>query len=43
MPGLLARAPAAVVNDLGERVDWMFTFTAAADNLVRLRTLAALS
>jgi len=25
----------------GERVDWMFTFAATADNLVRLRTLGA--
>jgi hypothetical protein len=25
----------------GERVDWVFTFAAAADNLVRLRTLGA--
>jgi hypothetical protein len=27
----------------GERVDWMFTFTAAAYNLVRLRILGAVS
>jgi hypothetical protein len=27
----------------GERVDWMYTFTAAAYNLVRLRTLGAAS
>jgi hypothetical protein len=27
----------------GERVDWVFTFTAAAYNLVRLRTLGALA
>jgi hypothetical protein len=36
-----SRHPAALARYGGELVDWIVTFTAAAYNLVRLRTLLA--